>query len=48
MVKYGRQRNHILQDLTELKIEISMEASQTENRFQNGFQQPKSGLQKTV
>jgi len=46
MVKYGRQRNHILQDLTELEMQIPMKASKTENRFETGFQQPKSGLQK--
>jgi len=33
MVKYGRQRNHILEDLTGLEIQISMKASKTENRF---------------
>jgi len=32
-VKYGLQRNHILQDLTGLEIEISMNSSETENRF---------------
>jgi len=31
-VKYGRQRNHILQDLTGLEPEISMKASQTKTR----------------
>src|SRR6218665_1049233 len=43
-VKYGRQRNHILQDSTGLEISISMKASKTKNRFRTGFQQPKSGL----
>ena len=33
MVKYGRQRNHILQDLTELEISISLKASKNENPF---------------
>jgi len=33
MVKYGHQRNHLLQDLSGLEIEISMKASETENRF---------------
>jgi len=33
MVKYCRQRNHILQDLTGLKIYISVKASKTKNRF---------------
>ena len=46
MVKYGLQRYHILQDLIGLEIEISMKASKTENRFQTGFQQPKTGLHK--
>jgi len=32
-VKYIRQRNHILQDLTELEIQISIKASKTENRL---------------
>jgi len=32
-VKYGCQRNHILQDLTGLEIRISMKTSKTENRF---------------
>jgi len=30
---YGRQRNHVLQILTELEIKISMKASKTQNRF---------------
>jgi len=38
MVKYGRQRNYILQDLTGLEIEISIKASITENRFETDFQ----------
>jgi len=45
-VKYGWQRNHILQDLTGLEIKISMKASQTEDWFQTSFQQPKSSLKK--
>jgi len=44
MVKYGQQRNHVLQDLTGLEISISMKASKTENQFETGFQQPKTGL----
>jgi len=36
-VKYDRQRNHILQDLTGLLISISMKASKIENLFQTGF-----------
>jgi len=43
-VKYGRQRNHILQDLNGLEIKISMKASKTENWFETGFQQPKIDL----
>jgi len=34
MVKYGRQRNHILQDLTGLEIWISMKGSKTKNRLE--------------
>jgi len=45
-VKYGWQRNHILQDLTGLEIKIFMKASKTENQFQTDFQQPKFGLRK--
>ena len=45
-VKYGHQRNHILQDLTGLEIKISMKARKTENRFVSAFQQPKTGLPK--
>jgi len=37
----------IILDFTWLEIKISMQASKIENRFQTGFQQPKSGLQKT-
>ena len=44
-VKYGQQRNHLLQDLTGLEAYISMKASKTKNWFETGFQQPKSGLQ---
>ena len=40
MAKYGQQRNYILQDLIGL-----MKTSKTENLFEIGFQQPKSGLQ---
>jgi len=40
------QRNHILQDLTGLEIEIYMKASKTENRVETGFQQPKTGFLK--
>jgi len=32
-VKYGHQRNHILQYLTGLETLISMKGSKTENRF---------------
>src|SRR6218665_1105552 len=45
-VKYGKQRNCILQDLTRLEIQISKKVSKTENLFETVFQQPKSGLQK--
>jgi len=45
-VKYGRQRNHMLQDLTGLKVKISMKASKAENRFETDFQQLKTGLPK--
>jgi len=48
MVKHGRQINQILQDLTGLKIKISMKASETENQFETAFQQPKSGLPKKL
>jgi len=34
MVKYGWQRNHILQDLTGLEIQNSMKTSKTKNRFE--------------
>jgi len=43
-VIYVQQRNHILLDLTGLEIQISMKACKTENWFQTGFQQQKSGL----
>ena len=43
---HGRQRNYIVQDLTGLEILIYMNASKSTYRFQTGFQQPKSGLQK--
>ena len=33
MVKYGHQRNHILQDLTGIETKISTKASKIENRF---------------
>lgn len=36
----------MLQDLTEPEILISMNSSKTKNRFQAGFQQLESGLQK--
>src|SRR6218665_2262749 len=39
-VKYGRQRNHILQDLNGLEIQISTTAS----KLKNQFEQLKSGL----
>ena len=45
-VKYGHQRNHMLQDLTWLEIQISMKASKAESRFETSFQQPKTGLAK--
>jgi len=32
-VKYGCQRNRILQDLTGFEIDISMKSSETENWF---------------
>jgi len=48
IVKYGQQRDHILQDLTRLEIEISMKASKIVSRFQTSFQQLKSGLQKKL
>jgi len=47
-VKYGQQRNRILQDLTGLEIKISMKASKTKNWFDTGFQQPKTGLPKKL
>jgi len=37
MVKYGWQRNHILQDLTGLEIQNSMKTSKTKNRFKPVF-----------
>src|SRR6218665_1046113 len=46
MVKYGRQRNQILPDLTGLEIQVSMKASKIENRFKTRFQQPKSSFPK--
>ena len=46
MVIYGQQRNHMLQDLTGLEIQTYMKASETENRFEASFQQPKSSLPK--
>src|SRR6218665_1849282 len=33
-IKHGQQRNHILQDLTGLEIQISMKASKTVNWFE--------------
>ena|SRR6218665_2099808 len=45
-VKYGLQRDLILQGLTGLEIKISMKASKTEKRFKIGFQQPKISLPK--
>jgi len=45
-VKYGRQRNHILQDWTGLETKISTKASKTENWLGTGFQQPKTSLSK--
>jgi len=47
-VKYGYQRNHILQDLTGLEIKISMKASKMENRFETGFQSPKTSFPKNI
>ena len=47
MVKYGCQRNQILQDLTGLETEISMKAGKSENRFETSFQKPKTGVPKT-
>ena len=44
MVKYGQQRNQILQDLNGHEIQISMKASKNEKRFETGYQQPKSGF----
>jgi len=41
-VKYGWQRNHVLQDLTGLEISIYMKASKTKNWFKTGFE-TKSG-----
>jgi len=41
-VKYGWQRNHILQDLTGPEILIYMKASKTKNRCETGLQ--KSGI----
>ena len=46
MVKYGRQRNQILQDLTGLEIQVSMKASKIKTRFKTCFQQPKSSFPK--
>ena len=43
-VNYGSQRNHIVQDLSELETKISMMASTSENRFEASIQQPKTGL----
>jgi len=37
-VKYDRQRNQILQDLTGLEIKFCMKASKIENLFPTGFQ----------
>ena len=45
-LKYGRQRNHILEDLTGLEILISMKTSETKKWFKTCFQQSKSSLQK--
>src|SRR6218665_354939 len=46
-VKYGHQRNHILQDLTRLKPYISMKARKTENHFETGFDNQKPVCRKT-
>jgi len=45
-VKYGWQRNHILQDFTGLEIIISMKASKAKNPVLPGFQQQKPRLKK--
>ena len=47
-VKYGRQRNHILQVLTGLEVKISVKASKTQNLFETSFQQPKIGFPKNM
>ena len=39
-VKYWKQRNDILHDLTGLEIQISMKTSKTENLLETGFQRP--------
>ena len=46
MVRYGRQRNDIVQDLTGLETKTSMKGSKRENRFETSFQQPKTGFPK--
>ena len=39
------KRKQIYKDLARLEINISMKARNTENRFETGFQQPKTGFQ---
>ena len=43
-VKYDHQRDHILKDLTVLELKVPMKASKTKNRFETGFEQPKTSL----
>jgi len=38
------KKSNITRFLTGLEIQISMKTSETENRFETGFQQPKTGL----
>src|SRR6218665_1908405 len=45
-IKYGHQRNHILQDLTGYEIKIYMKAGKTKTYFETGFRKPKTSLPK--
>jgi len=47
-VKYGHQRNNIYNNITGLEIKISMKSSKAKNRFEPGFQQPKTCLPKNL
>jgi len=47
-VIYGQQKKSYIMRVNWLEIKISMKAHKTENRFQTGFQQPKSSVQNGI